>query len=697
MACFLPCIKAIRVHQHDDHDPMTSKATRKRRRTCTDDDESYFESYSDPQCHLHMILDTRRTKAYQEALQRNSSFISGKVVLDVGAGTGILSLFACQAGAKLVHAVEASDIVNHMRRIISDNNVVDKVQVHNVPVEKLQLQGSVDCIVSEWMGYGLMTEWMLPSVIAARNRWLRKDGLMFPERVHMFIIPVGQTQAESWYDVMKLYGVDMDRMVHQEYENMIGKMVCHDIAPEEVMGIQAKLFELDLRTVQEEDLQSLKGKFSCECIGRGDVFGFCIWFNALFPAQVELDTAPFEAPTHWLQTVLYVKPFQVEQSDVIQGSIEFRRNTEENRCMCVDLQYTSNGHSEHSHSFTEFHFIEPCIKAERSCEFIVVVVCVMSNEVDKGLILAIINYLRRKVYTSDYPSDVCEIIETACRCLQNIFNISVEDADVYPDKDLYDIYIDGLGKKASSNPTPIDKEKAEQLKTEGNLLMQQGEFRKALEKYNEAIKLFKNPTFFCNRAAAFSKLEGHQMAVQDCLKAIQMDSNYGKAYGRLGLAYSCMNRFTEAVNAYKKALELDPDNESFINNLNIAEERLRNPGNQGNSNPTMRGFFPELSTLVNNPEFFNVLSNIMEQPPMREFMSSIMGNSEGFTSSPTDISQRLASIIQQQHPSFADLLRREFDNRRPDTNGSQQSGNEKSDEDAKKDGTQGNRKDDVDY
>ncbi|KRZ51970.1 Protein arginine N-methyltransferase 6, partial [Trichinella nativa] len=625
-----------------------------------------FESDSEAASNMH-----------REALQRNSSFISGKVVLDVGAGTGILSLFACQAGAKLVHAVEASDIVNHMRRIISDNNVVDKVQVHNVPVEKLQLQGSVDCIVSEWMGYGLMTEWMLPSVIAARNRWLRKDGLMFPERVHMYIIPVGQTQAESWYDVMKLYGVDMDRMVHQEYENMIGKMVCHDIAPEEVMGIQAKLFELDLRTVQEEDLQSLKGKFSCECIGRGDVFGFCIWFNALFPAQVELDTAPFEAPTHWLQTVLYVKPFQVEQSDVIQGSIEFRRNTEENRCMCVDLQYTSNGHSEHSHSFTEFHV--------QSCEFIVVVVCVMSNEVDKGLILAIINYLRRKVYTSDYPSDVCEIIE---------------NADVYPDKDLYDIYIDGLGKKASSNPTPIDKEKAEQLKTEGNLLMQQGEFRKALEKYNEAIKLFKNPTFFCNRAAAFSKLEGHQMAVQDCLKAIQMDSNYGKAYGRLGLAYSCMNRFTEAVNAYKKALELDPDNESFINNLNIAEERLRNPGNQGNSNPTMRGFFPELSTLVNNPEFFNVLSNIMEQPPMREFMSSIMGNSEGFTSSPTDMydllqaSQRLASIIQQQHPSFADLLRREFDNRRPDTNGSQQSGNEKSDEDAKKDGTQGNRKDD---
>ncbi|KRY12837.1 Protein arginine N-methyltransferase 6 [Trichinella patagoniensis] len=203
---------------------MTSKATRKRRRTCTDDDESYFESYSDPQCHLHMILDTRRTKAYQEALQRNSSFISGKVVLDVGAGTGILSVFACQAGAKLVHAVEASDIVKHMRRIISDNNMVDKVQVHNVPVEKLQLQGSVDCIVSEWMGYGLMTEWMLPSVIAARNRWLHKDGLMFPERVHMFIIPVGQTQAESWYDVMKLYGVDMDRMVHQEYENMIGKL-----------------------------------------------------------------------------------------------------------------------------------------------------------------------------------------------------------------------------------------------------------------------------------------------------------------------------------------------------------------------------------------------------------------------------------------------------------------------------------------
>ena len=52
-----------------------------------------------------MLKDTVRTKSYQNAICNNSFLIKDKIVLDVGAGTGILSLFAAKTGAKHVYAV----------------------------------------------------------------------------------------------------------------------------------------------------------------------------------------------------------------------------------------------------------------------------------------------------------------------------------------------------------------------------------------------------------------------------------------------------------------------------------------------------------------------------------------------------------------------------------------------------------------
>lgn len=47
--------------------------------------------------------------------------------------------------------------------------------------------GSVDVIVSEWMGYFLIFERMLPSVVAVRNRCLLPEGIMIPRRSKVFL------------------------------------------------------------------------------------------------------------------------------------------------------------------------------------------------------------------------------------------------------------------------------------------------------------------------------------------------------------------------------------------------------------------------------------------------------------------------------------------------------------------------------
>nr|2VYI_A Chain A, SGTA PROTEIN [Homo sapiens]2VYI_B Chain B, SGTA PROTEIN [Homo sapiens] len=121
-----------------------------------------------------------------------------------------------------------------------------------------------------------------------------------------------------------------------------------------------------------------------------------------------------------------------------------------------------------------------------------------------------------------------------------------------------------------------DSAEAERLKTEGNEQMKVENFEAAVHFYGKAIELNPaNAVYFCNRAAAYSKLGNYAGAVQDCERAICIDPAYSKAYGRMGLALSSLNKHVEAVAYYKKALELDPDNETYKSNLKIAELKLR--------------------------------------------------------------------------------------------------------------------------
>ena len=122
------------------------------------DDDGYFESYGDLATHEVMLKDVPRMAAYAAAVEANASYIKGKAVLDVGAGTGILSLLCARAGARAVYAVEASPMAEHLHSIVELNGFADVITVFQSPMEETTLPEHVDVCISEWMGFHLLHE-----------------------------------------------------------------------------------------------------------------------------------------------------------------------------------------------------------------------------------------------------------------------------------------------------------------------------------------------------------------------------------------------------------------------------------------------------------------------------------------------------------------------------------------------------------
>ncbi|MBN3296651.1 protein arginine N-methyltransferase 6 [Amia ocellicauda] len=337
-----------------------SQFIKKRKLDKSAQDHLYFDSYADVGIHEEMIADKVRTNSYRLGILRNSPAIRGKVVLDVGAGTGVLSIFCVQAGARKVYAVEASAIAEQARDIVRLNKMEDKIDVIKGTLETTHLPEAVDVIVSEWMGYALLHESMLNSVLFARDKWLKPGGLILPSKAELYIAPINDLVVEDrlnfWGTVKDQYGVDMSCMSAFARKCIMNSDITVNLVTvEDVLSHPAKFAELDLHTVTAEQLQSLRGRFGCECFGSSCVNALCVWFSVTFPGEEKplvLSTSPFQQETHWKQALLYLdEAVEVRQDTKVEGEITMYPSEESARHLCIHVDYTIGEHKKKSKTF----------------------------------------------------------------------------------------------------------------------------------------------------------------------------------------------------------------------------------------------------------------------------------------------------------------------------------------------------------
>jgi protein arginine N-methyltransferase 1 len=303
------------------------------------------------------------------------------------------------------YIVEYTDMAKHAEQVMVANGVDHIVTVIQGAVEEIELpmekdslvsndpehpEQVVDIIISEWMGYFLLRESMLDSLIRARDKFMRPaTGLMFPSHTTMYVAPVHDEQERrhnatdyaaamsDWTDFQEttkqVYGVDMEILQkdfnREQKDYYMWSSRWTELQPEAVLAEPKLIKHYDMATCTLADSRGVSSEdpgavnvFDFNVDGSregGPISGVAGWFTADFKSRTDeagenapkmshpafLSTGPENGYTHWGQQTFYFQsgiPLLKGETTRLEGSLEMMRTKENARLYNCRIKYSSS-------------------------------------------------------------------------------------------------------------------------------------------------------------------------------------------------------------------------------------------------------------------------------------------------------------------------------------------------------------------
>ena len=233
-----------------------------------------------------MIADSPRMNAYAQALRQ--AVQPGSVVLDIGTGTGIMALLACQLGARRVYAIEPDDIIQVAREIAAANGCADRIEFLQNLSAQVSLPERADVVISDLRSVLPLFALHLPSIVDARRRFLAPGGTLIPLRDTLWAAVVEAPEIYSQHTAPwdgHRYGLNMEaarRMATNAWQKARMK-------PQQLLVQPQCWATLDYTVLEGPDASA---QITWTAARPGIGHGFIVWFDALLTEGVCLSNAP---------------------------------------------------------------------------------------------------------------------------------------------------------------------------------------------------------------------------------------------------------------------------------------------------------------------------------------------------------------------------------------------------------------------
>ncbi len=258
------------------------------------------------------LNDPTRIHAYRKAIQ--TAIRPGDTVLDLGCGLGTYAMFAAQAGAKKVYAIDPNPIIYTAMELAKTNGFHKTIHFFRTRSEDFQLPERVDWIVTEFFGPSAADLLLTPTLADATSRFLKPRGRILPQAVCLYVVPVeGHSVHRKKYrgPYSCSYGLDFSKTVTMmtNYPFHTTLKQCRRLAP------PCLIRETRLPA---DPQQGLRAHQIFHCMKNGTIHGFGVWFDLDFGEGIRLSTSPASPPLAWQQLYLPLeRPIPVKRGSQV--------------------------------------------------------------------------------------------------------------------------------------------------------------------------------------------------------------------------------------------------------------------------------------------------------------------------------------------------------------------------------------------
>ncbi len=282
-----------------------------------------------PFWHIPMLNDVRRNDAFEAAIVAAIAQAGPDArVLDIGTGSGLLSMMAARAGAQSVTACEMVPIIADMaRQIIADNGYAEQITVHTAPSTELKvgehLEERADILVSEILSSDLLTEHVIDTFEDAHARLLKPDAIVIPRAASAIGCLVESQVLADYVFVDQVSGFDVSRFGALASP----RLPIHGTMTDwKRLSADVELVHIDLTRPQHaSDLHLLE----IDVLADGIASGIVQWMHVDLAEGITFDNHP-DGYTDggWLQMLHnFPEPIAVKAGDVLNVAVGHDRVT----------------------------------------------------------------------------------------------------------------------------------------------------------------------------------------------------------------------------------------------------------------------------------------------------------------------------------------------------------------------------------